>query len=136
MSLRGARKALSIAQRHLERVQVAWWEPADAVQAVTFAFYAYENAVVALAELHGRRWTKNHYEKAELARQLFQEGLISVDVSDRLREFNGLRKDVAYDEPGNELAQLDLEGIAIDLENFVEEVSRMIEAAPKNEDES
>lgn len=92
MSLRGARKALSIAQRHLERVQVAWWEPADAVQAVTFAFYAYENAVVALAELHGRRWTKNHYEKAELARQLFQEGLISVDVSDRLREFNELRK--------------------------------------------
>lgn len=47
-----------------------------------------------------------------------------------------VEEDVAYDEPGNELAQLDLEGIAIDLENFVEEVSRMIEAAPKNEDES
>lgn len=115
MSLRGARKAINIAQRHLERVQVAWYEPPDPVEAVTFAFYAYENAIVAVAELHGRRWTKNHYEKAELAHQLFQEGLISVDVSDRLREFNDLRKDVAYDEPGPELARLDLENVAIDL---------------------
>jgi hypothetical protein len=59
----------------------------------------------------------------------WRTGLISVDVSDRLREFNELRKDVAYDEPGPELAQLDLEDVASNLENFVEEVSRMIEAA-------
>lgn len=103
MSLGAARKALNIATRHLERVQAAWWEPADAAEAVTFAFYAYENAVVAVAELNGRRWTKNHYEKAELAHELFEQGLLTSDVSDRLKEFNDLRKDVAYDEPGPEL---------------------------------
>lgn len=129
MSLPGARKALKIAQRHLERVQVAWSEPQDAVEVVTFAFYAYENAIVALAELYGRPWTKNHYEKAELAHRLFQDGLISLDVSDRIRHFNELRKDVAYDEPGPELARLDLEDVASDLENFVEEVDSKIEAA-------
>lgn len=129
MSLENAQKALRVAKSHLERVQSAWWDPGDAVQAVTFAFYSYENAVVALAELHGRPWTKNHYEKAKLANQLFRDGLIGTDVSDRLREFNELRKDVAYDEPGPELSQLDLEDVAIDLERFIDEVSEKIAPA-------
>jgi hypothetical protein len=133
LSTGGARKALNIATRHLERVQTAWWEPADAVEAVTFAFYAYENAIVAIAELNGRRWTKNHYEKAELAHQLSEEGLLTTDVSDRLREFNDLRKDVAYDEPGPELAQLDLEGVATELERFIDEVTALVEAREAEE---
>ena len=134
MSLRGARKALNIARRHLERVQTAWWEPADAVEAVTFAFYAYENAVVSVAELNGRQWTKNHREKADLAHELFEQGLVATDVSDRLREFNDLRKDVAYDEPGPELAQLELEDVATELEQFVDEVTTLVEAREAEEE--
>lgn len=129
MSLQGARRALKIAQRHLARVQVAWWDPPDPVEAVTFAFYAFENAVVAVAELHGRQWTKKHHEKADLAQRLFAEKLVSVDVSERLRGLNELRKDVAYDEPGPELAEIDLEDLAIELEKFIDEVARLVEAA-------
>ena len=50
MGLRAARAALKRAQSQLERVQTAWFDPPDPVEAVTFAFYAYENAVVAVAE--------------------------------------------------------------------------------------
>lgn len=42
-----ARKKLELARSQLERVQVASWSPPDPVEAVTWAFYAYENAVVA-----------------------------------------------------------------------------------------
>lgn len=124
---------MGIATRHLERVQSAWWEPSDAVEAVTFAFYAYENAIVAIAELNGRRWTKNHREKADLAQELFEAGLISTDVSDRLREFNDLRKNVAYDEPGPELEQLDLEDVASELEAFINEVTTLVGAREAEE---
>ena len=113
----------------LERVQVAAWEP-DAEQAVTWAFYAYENCIVALAELHAWRWKKNHREKAEMARRLHADGLVSRDVGDTLEELNRLRMDVAYDEPGPELRDTDLEALAgaLDLEEFVDEVGDAIDA--------
>jgi len=108
VSIEEARKALKIAQRHLARVQVASFDPADYVEAVTFAFYAYENAVVAVAEANNLPWSKNHYEKAKLAKDLFDRKILVTDVEDQLRNLNDLRKDVAYDEPGPELQQLDL----------------------------
>ncbi|MCY4074826.1 MAG: hypothetical protein OXH04_05290 [Acidobacteria bacterium] len=116
------------ARRQLERVQVAAWEPPDAEQAVTWAFYAYENCIVALAELHALRWKKNHREKAEMARRLHADGLVSRDVGDTLEELNRLRMDVAYDEPGPELRDTDLEVLAGDLEAFVDEIGDAIDA--------
>ena len=53
MDLSRARKAIRVARSHLERVRVAWIAPADPEEAVLFAFYAYENAIVALAEAKG-----------------------------------------------------------------------------------
>ena len=129
MSIRTARAALKRAQSQLERVQTAWIDPPDPVEAVTFAFYAYENAVVAVAEAKNIRWTKRHDEKADLAGRLFRDGILPVDVEDCLRQLNAARKDVAYGEPGPELEQMDLEGLATDLEQFIDEVEGIVEAA-------
>ena len=111
----------------MERVRVAAWDPADAEEAVTWAFYAYENCVVPLAEMHDRKWKKNHREKAELARHLYADGLVARDVGDTLEELNRLRMDVAYDEPGPELQETDLEALASDLEGFVDEIAMLVD---------
>jgi hypothetical protein len=39
-----------------------------------------------------------------------------------------LRKHVAYDEPGPELSELNLEDLLADLEAFIEEVEALIES--------
>ena len=124
-----ARKALKRAQAQLERVQVASFDPPDHVEAVTFAFYAYENAVVAVAEAKNIAWSKNHYEKAKLARALFDRKILATDVEDTLLRLNDLRKDVAYEEPGADLQEVDLEDLATDLERFIDEVAAIVEQA-------
>lgn len=106
-------------------------DPPDHVEAVTFAFYAYENAIVAVAEAKGIKWTKNHAEKARLAGRLFSDGILSTDVEDRLIALNTLRKDVAYGEPGPELQEMDLEELAVELEQFLEEVEEIVGGATK-----
>lgn len=133
MGIREARAALRRARSQLERVQVAWLDPADPVEAVTFAFYAYENAVVALAEAKGIKWKKSHAEKARLAGRLFSNGVVATDIEERLIQLNTLRKDVAYGDPGPELLELHLEQLAIELEEFVEEVEAVIDAVEQKE---
>lgn len=129
MGLPEARKALTRARSQLERVQVAGYAPPDPVEAVTFAFYAYENAVVAAAEVKGIKWTKVHFEKAKLASKLCDDGILATNVEDRLLWLNDLRKDVAYDEPGPELEEVDLEDLAIELEQFIDEVEEVISSS-------
>ena len=55
--------------------------------------------------------------------------LISRDIGDELEELNGLRKDVAYGEPGPELRERDLEDLAIELEEFIDEVDVRISSS-------
>ena len=113
----------------MEKVQIASNdEGPDPESAVTWAFYAYENCVVALAEMHGRSWARNHQSKARLARTLFEEELVSRDIGDELEELNRLRKDVAYDEPGQELEDRNLEALASDLEEFIDEIELRMDA--------
>ena len=126
MSVEGAKKHIARAKKQLERVQTAWFDSQEAEQAVTWGFYAYENCVTALAERYGYQWTPNHRKKADLARRLCDDGLISRDVGDDLEEFNRLRKDVAYGEPGYDLLAVDLEELLSELEEFVEEVESRI----------
>lgn len=71
MGLEEANKKLGLAKSQLERVQVASWSPPDPVAAVTWAFYAYENAIVAVAEAKNMKWAKNHAAKARLAHRMF-----------------------------------------------------------------
>ena len=123
MSLRQAADCLVRARKQLQRVQLAADdEYPDPEGAVTWAFYAYENCVIALAEMHGRSWAKTHPDKVRLARAFFAEQLISRDIGDELEELNRLRKDVAYDEPGQELEARNLEALASELEEFIDDI--------------
>ena len=127
MGVEEARQHIDRARRQLETVQRALSsEPQNPEIAVTWAFYAYEKCIVALAERYGYRWTKNHGQKADLARKLHADGRISRDIGDELEELNSLRKDVAYDEPGSDLSARNLEDLAYELEEFIEEVDSRI----------
>ena len=46
----------------------AAWDPQDSEEAVTWAFYAYENCVAALAEATETTWKKTHWNEAAIAR--------------------------------------------------------------------
>ena len=130
MGLEEAESHLSTAQKHLERVQnKANDTDGDPGEAVTWAFYAYENCISALAEAFGRRWTHDHVHKAELARTFYAEQLVSRDVGDLLEKLNRLRKDVEYGEPGSDLREVDLEDLSSDLERYIDEVESCVDAA-------
>ncbi len=128
MSLDEARARIDRAKQQLEKVQVAALA-SDHENAVVWAFYAYENCVTSLAEFHNRDWTPNHYDKARLARTFHTSGLISRDIHDHLQELNRLRKEVAYDGPGYELLELDLEDLSRQLEEFIGEIEARIESS-------
>lgn len=124
---------LKEAEEHLARAREQWdsamvdsWEPAEPADCVTKCFYSYENALVAAATALGRGWTKKHYEKAALAKKLFDENKLKTDVSDQLVTLNELRKDVSYGEPGEELSRTDLEDLVSQLERFLDEVAELI----------
>ena len=92
----------------MERAQTDSWDPSDSASCITNSFYAYENLVVAVAEAHNIVWVKNHYRKADLAKELAEKKLVTRDLHDELLRLNDLRKDVSYGEPGSELRDEDL----------------------------
>lgn len=55
--------SLELARAQLENAQVAWFEPPNAAERVTNAFYAYENAVTAAMIAAGRKRSRRHPEK-------------------------------------------------------------------------
>lgn len=126
MTEKKAQHHLNLAKKQLERVQTASWDPQDAEEAVTWAFYAYENAVVAAAEAKGLVWEKKHPSKVAVAGKLCAKGILSSDVGPTIERLNELRKDVQYGEPGPELQDEDLEDLATDLENIVDEVEAIV----------
>lgn len=126
MSLKAAREHLDLASNQWERAATDSWEPADAASCVTNVFYAYENLIVAAAEAHNIVWVKNHYRKADLAKELAQKKILSGDLSAKLLRLNDLRKDVSYGELGVELRDEDLEALVSDLEQMVNEVESLV----------
>lgn len=131
-----ARSHLDVARTQWEKAAVESWEPADPAACVSLAFYSYENAVVAAAEAVGEKWEKKHYMKAEVAKKLASDGVLKTDVSERLHQLNNLRKDVAYGEPGSELAEVNLEDLVADLENFIDAVDEVVSRAEEESDGS
>lgn len=128
MSLQEAGKHLKIAREHLGRAATAWYDPPDHAECVTWAFYGYENAVVAAAEAASIPWQRTHPSKVQVARELHQKGIVKEDIGDKLEELNALRKDVQYDEPGPELMKVDLEDLVRDLEEYCDEVEEFIKS--------
>jgi len=125
--IEAGREHLELAKKQLEKAQIHSWEPAEPAECISKVFYAYENAVVALAEAKGVKWEKHHGRKADLAKAFADEGILKSDISEKLRELNELRKDVAYGEPGFELAETDLEEEVSNLETFIDDVERLID---------
>lgn len=118
---------LELAESQLRRVQTAAVDPPDQVEAVTFAFYAYENAAGAVAAVKNLSWPHNHYKKAEIASKLFTDRVLSKDIGGEMLRLNGLRKCVNCGEPGPELEEIDLEDLANGLEDFTNEVARILD---------
>jgi hypothetical protein len=120
------RSHLQLASAQCDEATVHAWEPPEPAQCVSLVFYAYENAVVAAAEAVGYKWKKTHPSKVEIARDLVKHKKLKTDIADRLEQFNTLRKDVSYGEPGANLQELDLEDVVSDLEHFVQEVEDLV----------
>jgi uncharacterized protein YutE (UPF0331/DUF86 family) len=64
---------------------------------------------------------------------LVERGVLKTDVSDRLTELNGLRKDVQYGAPGQALANAQLDDIIAELEAFLDEVEVVVRKAEEKE---
>lgn len=74
------------------------------------------------------KWEKTHPSKVAVAEQLAEAGHLKTDVGQRVAELNELRKDVQYGEPGPGLRELELEDLATELENFVDEAAEFVDS--------
>jgi hypothetical protein len=128
MSIKKAREHVNLARKQWDDASVDSWEPEEPESCVSNVFYAYENVIVAAAEAFGIRWKRNHYDKAELAAKLAQEGKVKTDIHDLMLHLNDLRKDISYGEPGSDLLDKDLYQLVADLEAMVDEVEEIVAA--------
>jgi hypothetical protein len=118
---------LTLARRHLDRVQSAWQEP-DWDDLSLYGFYCLEAAVEAGALHFGFRTSTKHWEKVDTALQLHRKkGL--PDISDLLRKLNVARKAAAYGDI--ELPELDPEDTAEEIEEYVEAVAKLLQGRKK-----
>lgn len=117
-----AAEKLTLAQRHLERVQLAW-DPPDWADLSLYGFYALEAAVEAACLHHGMKVRKTHWDRVQAAETLHdQQGL--EDVSDLLRDLNETRKSEAYGDV--EAPALDAEDVASQIELYIESVAELL----------
>jgi uncharacterized protein (UPF0332 family) len=124
--LKEANAHLARARDQWDRASVDSWSPVEPAECVTKCFYSYENALVAAAIVLGTAWTKKHYEKAALAKRLFEQNKLKTDVSGLLVRLNELRKDVSYGDSDEELSEVDLEDLVSKLELFLHEVGELV----------
>jgi hypothetical protein len=86
----------------------------------TWLFAAVEAAIVAVAEKHGLDTQKQHWKKAEVAKELRRSGALLYGFSDTLQILNQARKVAIYEGEEPELDGHSLEDIAADVEAAVE----------------
>jgi len=121
--MQSAADKLSLARRHLDRVQAAWDVPTNWDDLSLYGFYCLENAVEAAAKHLGIRTSRNHWEKADLAGDLHKNhGL--PDVEPLLRDLNEARKARAYGDV--EAPDLEAEEVAVLIEAYVEAVEELL----------
>lgn len=83
--------SLTLAERHLERVQVAWDHPTDWDDLAIYGLYCVEAAVMAAAQHAGLSITRSHRAKSDLAEELANEyGL--PEIADLMPELNLARR--------------------------------------------
>ena len=114
---------LTLARRHLERVQAAWDDPVDWADLSIYGFYALEAAVDAACLHVGSDTTKRHPARAKAAVALASShGL--PDVSELLRDLNQVRKHQSYGD--GDAPELSAEETAVAVETYVDSVAALI----------
>ena len=53
---------------------------------------------------------------------------MTTDISELLRNLNGARKNISYGDPGPVLAGIDLEGLVADLDDYLTQVTAVVDA--------
>lgn len=114
-----AKSKAQLAREHLERALPAVTAE-DYTEAVTWLFAALEAAIVAVADRHGIDTQKQHWKKAEAAKQLNESGVLPDDFSDALDTLNEARKVAIYEGTEPDLGDQSLEDIAAEVETAVD----------------
>lgn len=112
-----------LARDHLARALPAVTAE-DYTEAVTWLFAALEAAIVAVADRHGLDTKKQHWKKAEVAKELHESGVLPHDFSNTLDILNEARKVAVYEGDEPDLGAESLEDIATDVEAAVEHAER------------
>lgn len=113
------RPKAELAREHLDRALPAVTAD-DYTEAVTWLFAALEAAVVSVAEANGLTPQKNHWNKAEVAKELHETGVLSEDFSGTLGILNSARKVAVYEGDEPDLQGHSLEDLSVDVETAVE----------------
>jgi hypothetical protein len=108
-----------LAREHLDR-GLAGVSANDATEAVAWLFLSLEAAIVSVADKHGMDTKRQHWKKAEVAKDLYSQGALPQDFSSILQLLNEARKVATYEGDEPELEGQSLEDIAADVETAVE----------------
>lgn len=122
-----AKAKLQLARRHLERVRAAWDTPTDWDDLSLYGFFYLEAAIEAAALQFNMKTSKKHWEKADIATELHKRYRLP-DIDQLLRDLNDARKAAAYGDVA--APPLDPEEVASEIEQYVEEVARLVEGQP------
>lgn len=116
---------LEIAEKHLLRVQAAWFSPTDWDDLSIYGFYCLENAVDAAALHFGLAVIPQHHRRLETAQRMARDhGL--PNITELLNDLNDARKYTAYGD--TEHPSLDAEDLASRIEDYVRKVREVIES--------
>lgn len=110
---------VELAREHLDRALRAV-STDDQTEAVTWLFAALEAAIVAVADEQGIDTKKQHWRKAEVAKELHDSGVLARDFSDTLDLLNEARKVAVYEGDEPDLGDETLEDVAADVEMAIE----------------
>jgi hypothetical protein len=108
-----------LAREHLDR-GLAGLTASDTTEAVAWLFLSLEAAIVSVGDKHGLDPKKQHWRKAEVAEELYKQGVLPHDYSGTLRLLNEARKVATYEGDEPDLEGQSLEDIAAAVEGAVE----------------
>lgn len=115
---------LTLAKKHLQKVQGAW-DPPDWADLSLYGFYCIEAAVDAAAIHYKLQVQPQHSHRVNTAKGLHSaHGL--PDVADLLIELNNVRKREAYGDI--DAPELDAEDVASLIEEYVDVVSKLLKS--------
>jgi HEPN domain-containing protein len=108
-----------LAREHLDRALSAILAD-DYTEAVTWLLASLEAAIVGIAEQQGIEAPKHHWIKVKVARELFRDGHLPLDIAELLDQLNAARKEAVYEGEEPDLGEHSLEDIASETEAIVE----------------